>query len=704
MGPSNKPEKVKYLFSWWMAALLIVGVGLNIGLSRLMVTLKAPLFFDALGTAIASVISGPIGGMLTALITQSVDMSFDLTSIYYSLAFIVFAAIISHTVRMGLFKKIWGLPLIILTSSLLLSLFQSLIFFLLSEGKIDYSFVGGLADSFAKQGLPSFWALWFADFLYQLLDKTIALILVYILVRFLPDKILSHYLQGGFFYKKEPIKTSKKKIRWRSIQGKATVLVSFVSIAVVVIVSAVSATIYRGRCISDYSELGQDYSQAMCEIISGDDVDSFLVAGQKDSEYAQTEKRLYGLFNSCDKIEYMYVYKIEEDGCHVVFDLDTADVKGAERGDIIPFDEGFAPYLSALKAGEKINPIISSDQYGWLCSVYTPIYDSNNKTVAYACTDIDMHNITADINSFLMKLLGLVFSFIILYLCLTYYFIDNLLIQPINTLAKRTRDYKAVGIENWSLSPVRDQQGEISTNDELEELFVSLKESEDAASEDYRTIEEQTAKMLRMERNIVLAMADMVELRDKNTGEHIKRTSFYVELIANQLYKEKAFPEILTDDYRKNVILAAPLHDVGKIKISDVVLNKPGKLTDEEFALMKTHTSEGKKIIDMALEGITGNTYLEVARDMAAYHHEKWDGSGYMEGLKGEQIPLSARIMAVADVFDALVSKRSYKEPFPYPTALDIIKKESGTHFDPRIVEAFLEVQEDVKKELNSKE
>lgn len=698
------PEKAKYLFSWWMAALLFLGIGLNVGLSRLMIALKAPLFFDALGTSIASAVSGPIGGMLTALLTQSIEMAFDLTSIYYALAFIIFAALISFAVRLGLFNKLWGLPIVIFASSFILSLFQSLIFFFLSNGSVDYAFIGGLSEIFVNQGFPSFLALWLAAWLYQLLDKTISVVLVYLLVRFLPDKILAHYLQGGCFYKKEPIKNFSKKIRWHSIQGKATIMVSIISIALVAIISVVSSTIYQNKCISYYSEIGQDYTKAMCEIIPGDDVDSFLIAGQKDSEYALAEKSLYGLFNSCDKIEYMYVYKIEEDGCHVVFDLDTPEVKGAERGEVVPFDEGFTEYLPALKAGEEIQPIISSDQYGWLCSVYTPLHDSNNKTVAYACTDIDMRDITADINSFLMKLLGLVFSFIILSLCLAYYYIDNLLIQPLNTLVKRTRDYKEVGIENWSVSPIRNQQKEITTKDELEELFVSLKESEDAASEDYRTIEEQTAKMLRMERNIVLAMANMVELRDKNTGEHIKRTSFYVELIANQLYKEKAFPDILTDDYRKDVILAAPLHDVGKIKISDTVLNKPGKLTDEEFAIMKTHTSEGKRIIDMALEGITGNTYLEVARDMAAYHHEKWDGSGYMEGLKGEQIPLSARIMAVADVFDALVSKRSYKEPFPYPTAIDIIKKESGTHFDPEVVKAFLEVQEDVKKELNIKE
>ncbi|MFA7223132.1 MAG: HD domain-containing phosphohydrolase, partial [Bacilli bacterium] len=191
---------------------------------------------------------------------------------------------------------------------------------------------------------------------------------------------------------------------------------------------------------------------------------------------------------------------------------------------------------------------------------------------------------------------------------------------------------------------------------------------------------------------IVLALANMVESRDKNTGDHIKRTSIYVDLISSELLKEKKFPKVLNPTYQKQMVMGASLHDAGKIKISDTILNKPGKLTPEEFDIMKTHTTEGAKIIDMALEGITTDSYLSVAKEMAAYHHERYDGTGYCAHLKGNDIPLSARVMAVADVFDALVSKRSYKEPFSYEDSIKIIKEESGTHFDPVVVKAFLSV------------
>ena len=152
----------------------------------------------------------------------------------------------------------------------------------------------------------------------------------------------------------------------------------------------------------------------------------------------------------------------------------------------------------------------------------------------------------------------------------------------------------------------------------------------------------------------------------------------------------------MTDSFIDNVINSAPLHDIGKIAVPDAILNKPGKLTKEEFDLMKTHTTAGGKIISSIIEMVPDSHYLDEAKNLATYHHERWDGAGYPTGLAGENIPLSARIMAVADVFDALVSKRSYKEGFPYDKALNIIKEERGTHFDPKLVDAFLAVKEKV--------
>ena len=213
-------------------------------------------------------------------------------------------------------------------------------------------------------------------------------------------------------------------------------------------------------------------------------------------------------------------------------------------------------------------------------------------------------------------------------------------------------------------------------------------------------VKESVRKLTDMQHNVIVTMADIIESRDENTGGHIKRTAVYVRLIADKLKEKGLFPEILTEEYIENMSVAAPLHDMGKIHVPDSILNKKGRLTDEEFSIMKTHTGVGKELLEQASEQIGTFDYLEIALQMADSHHEWWNGNGYPHHLVGEEIPLCARIMAVADVFDALVSKRCYKDGMPLEKALSIIKEETGTHFDPVVSEAFLECIEDVKKVL----
>lgn len=193
-----------------------------------------------------------------------------------------------------------------------------------------------------------------------------------------------------------------------------------------------------------------------------------------------------------------------------------------------------------------------------------------------------------------------------------------------------------------------------------------------------------------MQFNIITMMADIVENRDDNTGGHIKRTAKYVKIIADELKKRGEYSDVLTDKYISDMIVAAPLHDIGKIHISDTILNKPGRLTDEEFEIMKTHTTAGEKLLIHAKDELGESSYLDMAIEMAAYHHEWWNGKGYPYNIKENEIPLCARIMAVADVFDALTAKRCYKNAMPMEKAVSIIREETGTHFDPIVSEAFL--------------
>ncbi|MBS1144566.1 MAG: Response regulator receiver:Metal-dependent phosphohydrolase, subdomain [Proteobacteria bacterium] len=193
----------------------------------------------------------------------------------------------------------------------------------------------------------------------------------------------------------------------------------------------------------------------------------------------------------------------------------------------------------------------------------------------------------------------------------------------------------------------------------------------------------------------IMAMASLAETRDNETGNHIRRTQFYVQALAEQLRHHPRFTSFLNDHTINLLFKSAPLHDIGKVGIPDHILLKPGRFTPEEFEVMKTHTTLGRDAIATAEARLGVNVeFLTYAKEIAYSHQEKWNGSGYPEGLAGDAIPISARLMAVADVYDALISRRPYKEPMPHDKAVQLIADGRGTHFDPDIVDAFLAVKD----------
>lgn len=190
--------------------------------------------------------------------------------------------------------------------------------------------------------------------------------------------------------------------------------------------------------------------------------------------------------------------------------------------------------------------------------------------------------------------------------------------------------------------------------------------------------------------------ATMVESRDNNTGGHIKRTKAYVQLILNRMRHDKYYEKIITKDYQESVINAAPLHDIGKISTPDSILQKPGKLTDEEYKIMKEHATAGADIILQTFKDLDDEEFKQIAYEVARHHHEKYNGKGYPDGLSGEEIPLHARIMAIADVFDAISQRRCYRDAMPLEECFAIIEKGRGTDFDPRLAQIFLNAREEV--------
>lgn len=233
--------------------------------------------------------------------------------------------------------------------------------------------------------------------------------------------------------------------------------------------------------------------------------------------------------------------------------------------------------------------------------------------------------------------------------------------------------------------------------EELKNYQTTLEERVEAQT---KKIKEQALERIRMQESVIEGMAAIIESRDNSTGEHVRNTKRYVSMMADYMLENNIYPEEVDEKFTVYIRNAAPLHDVGKILISDVILNKPGRFTPEEFEIMKTHAFLGGDIVEKILAGNAEPELLQMARDIVCCHHEKWDGSGYPRGLRGSEIPLSARIMAVADVFDALVCKRVYKEAMAEEHAFSILRENAGKHFDPVLVDVFFAIREDVHQYL----
>jgi putative two-component system response regulator len=215
-------------------------------------------------------------------------------------------------------------------------------------------------------------------------------------------------------------------------------------------------------------------------------------------------------------------------------------------------------------------------------------------------------------------------------------------------------------------------------------------------------LRQRTQQLEQLNTSIISIMAELVEDRDKLTGGHIERTSRYLRMLVDAMQERGIYADELQDWDKDMIIASSRLHDVGKITISDSILNKPGKLTKEEYEQIKTHVTAGERIIDNMIMQTSGGIFLYYAKLFVGYHHEHWDGSGYPHKLKGTEIPLQGRLLALVDVYDALVSERVYKPAFPHEEAVRIIMSEKGKSFDPQIADVFYEIQNQFRDEVKT--
>ena len=379
------------------------------------------------------------------------------------------------------------------------------------------------------------------------------------------------------------------------------------------------------------TEIIEHTAKLATTFIDGDKVNGWLEHG-RDEEYDATADSLESILHNTPFLQYLYVYQIKEDGCHVVFDFDSYD---EETGELVPgdplgylreFDESWEGKIPALLAGEKVDTIETNDTYGWLLTRYEPVYDSLGECVCYVGADLSMSGVRVYVLNYVMWIA-----------IIAAIFLAGSIILGMRIYAGARRA------------------------DQMESLIERQKRDK------------------QLTREIIEAFAKVVDLKDNYTQGHSFRVAQYTEMLA----KELGCDEETIEKYH-NIAL---MHDIGKVGVPDNVLNKPGKLSDDEYSLIKSHTSRGYEV----LKNISLMPEIAVG---AEFHHERPDGKGYPLGLKEEEIPRVAQIIAVADCFDAMYSNRPYRPRMNFEKVVSIIKGASGTQLTPDVVDAFLRLVE----------
>ena len=707
-----EPDMQKIKTANWKKGLLfcLMGIVLNLIGAQAAIWLNLPLYLDNVGTVLSGAVGGYVPGIIVGYLTNLINGIGSHDTIYYGVLTVIIAVSAAWFDHHGWFKKWYTVVLSILWFALIGGGLGSVLTWYIYGMEYGQGISAGLFQTVDSWGLFSkFGAQVTADFLLDIADKAIVTVIALVIMHFISAdtrrKLRLRAWQQKPLQGEERRAVKRAKTRGISLRSKIMILVSVVMVIIAIVTISVSFTMFRQSLIDAQVNMAHGVANVIASSFDPDQVDVYLTEKDGAAGYFEAEQTMIHVRDSSPDIQYVYVYQILEDGCHVIFDPDTEELPGSDPGDVIPFDDAFQKYVPSLLRGEEIEPVISDETYGWLLTVYQPVQNSRGQCVCYAGVDISMEQLMKGVYSYLAKALSLFVAFFVLIVTVGLWLAEYGIVMPVNSMALATSGF-AYDSDAQRQQTVEHLKGlDIRTGDEIENLYRAITKTSVDTVQYIADVQQKNETIAHMQDNLITVLADMVESRDQYTGNHVKNTAAYSGIIARQLRREGYYTDQLTDDFIRDLVHSAPLHDVGKIQVSDTLLNKPGRLTDDEFAKMKHHTIAGKEIIAKAAEMSDDSTYLEEAENLAAYHHERWDGKGYPYGLAGEEIPLSARIMAVADVFDALVSKRSYKEGFSVEKSLSIIREGMGTHFDPKVAQAFLDAEDEVIKivEMNRK-
>lgn len=692
MKTNSSVKSFKFIIS-------IAGVAaINFILNTISHSLGWNLPLDTIGTMLIAMECGYFPGILVAFLTNLFECTLNTTMGYVMVVNVSIAALTTLFYKKNYFKRWYMIALFLVIVAFISGFFEMIL--------VLDSFAGVRDVFFHSHGIIQngkiLYEVVHLRLLYHFLDKGICLALAALIIKATPQSI--RILLHNFGWMQRPMteaqmeKVSGFSTAKKSINERIVIVVLVVCASITIAFLGISQKLFSSVMRDEFYEKASSIARVAAEQIDGDQVDNLLKTGPSTQEYQATVTSLQRVFNGSTDIVDIYAFTVNNNQAITLFHI-SADVSShSSLGDVIKNPQIKSTDLEQLLTEKDVTTAEYQDDSGRFATAFVPVYDSYKEPVCYVFVSVNMEKMVARNTNFLFRMVSLGVGFLIVMIAWTLWIAKYHLIYPIDSMVYRIGqfDFSDDAARKKNMEKFRELN--IYTGSEIENLYFAFLQVVEESMINFTYFQMKTEQMNRLQMGVIYVLADLVENRDTSTGDHIKKTAAYVEIILRKMKEMGYYEEELNPIFIENCVKSAPLHDVGKIRIPDRILNKPGRLTDEEFEIMKTHAQSGANIIQQIIDTIPDSQYLYEAKRIAGSHHEKWDGSGYPRGLKGEEIPLSARVMAVADVFDALVSVRCYKMALSYDEAMDIVRKDAGTHFDPKVAEAFFAAGDEVKK------
>lgn len=468
------------------------------------------------------------------------------------------------------------------------------------------------------------------------------------------------------------------------IKGSLTakITIAFIIIFSVVGLFAFSGYYYLAKKTAKQEQitLAGHCARTAANLLHNAPINTFLDSGKNKIYYVYFSALKIICRNFNLKYLYVYVPDFKNNKLTMIFDINDESVQNVEDrdlGTIVPWKFTTAEHKAYFAEDER-GFTETNNKFGHVITKYAVVYNNKNEPIALVGADVSVDRINHMILINFLK--GLIFIVCLLAIIhgLLIQYLDRIFIKPILQISSKMNNFIAENKPGHE--PIQ-----LNSSDEL----ASMANSFNRMAADINSFVKRISDM---QMETIFSLAKLAQSRDDDTGKHLERVQQYCYLLAQKLSEDSPYSNYINDTFINNIVNASALHDIGKVGISDLILLKPGKLTPEEFAEIQKHTTIGYETLKEVHSKFGNNSFIEMGMIIAHSHHEKWDGTGYPQKLKGEEIPLAARIMAVADVYDALSTKRVYKDAFAQEKCIEIIKEGKGTHFDPVIVDAFLEI------------